>query len=88
MSLKHCLYFINVERDLYSKLAERDLLEDPSLTYDGLMKLSEEILPSTILETGGFMFKLFVLRFGIERYRKAMSETKMDSKTQTEIIKR
>ena len=63
MSLKHCLYFVNVERDFYSKLAESDLLEDPSLTYDGLMKLSEEILPSTLLDTGGFMFELFVLRF-------------------------
>ena len=34
------------------------------------------------------MFELFVLRFGIERHRKAISDSKMDSKTQTEIIKR
>ena len=79
MSFRDYLYFVKMERGFYSELAKNEMLEDPSLTYDGLLSLSESIIPSYSLNTGGLMLELYVLRFGIERHRKAIEDRKVNS---------
>ena len=41
---------------------------------------SEDLIPSVHLGTGGFMFELFILRFGIARHREALEDGPVSSR--------
>lgn len=57
-------HFIDIETTFYEQLAACPELDDPSLTYEALLALCDQICPSLVLGTGGLMFELFILRFG------------------------
>lgn len=62
-------HFIDLEYIFYEKLATREELNDPSLTYESLFDLCDAISPSLVLGTGGILFELFILRFGAHKHR-------------------
>lgn len=88
MSFKGYVKFLSFERDFYDKLSRIPEIDEPSLTYAQLLNISEGLSPSISLGTGGLMFELFVLRFGIARHRKVIVEEKVESKLKDEIVKR
>lgn len=88
MSYRRFVHFVNFERRFYDELSKQPKLDEPSMAYEDLMSISQALFPCAFLSTGGMMFDLFVLRFGIERHRKAMMDEKMDTKIGEEIVKR
>lgn len=62
-------YYIDFERKFYRRLATRDELHSPNLTYTTFMDICDEIEPSLIFGTGSIMFELYVLRFGSDKHR-------------------
>ena len=70
MSLRDHVSQISRERSFYERLSKQSEIEDPSLTVDGLLDLCYKVEPGQYLQTGGFYFELFILRFGMEKHRK------------------
>lgn len=91
---KDFIAFVDFERQFLSDLAARDELDQPSLTYEKLFEICEQIAPSTVLGSGGAYFEMYLLRFGTRAHVTSLLEIfkmenpTIDSSFYEELIKR